>query len=432
MNPLEQQFNNGLPVAPDIERMVLGSMLCYPVEQAPVAIDLLTAGDFTVSDHQKAFRRLSAMVTGGEKIDIPTFGSALMHLDGFPRESLIDFISSTTRGLPKIIHLDAYCRILRDRSSLRAAILALHSGILALTAPGATRETISEIQAAVANLDVESDTRNSGFEMLGDIIDNADGGGPAKFLSTPPEEAGIPWPLPSLTNATGGFRPGNTTVIGAETGGGKTTLATMCALHAAKSGYGVAILSPEMTKWEVAKKIVAQHGRLCLSDWLQGNQSSGERRATASAANDARRLGIAIDERPDVTPAMLEAGLMRLMRKHKVDLVIVDYIQLMESGLREDGSSRERYVAFVSRSMKKMCKRLGLAGIILTQLNDDGKVRESRQIKMDASNVVILRDKGMGNFEAALEKARFSARRRIPLFFDGATGLFSEVDNRDR
>jgi replicative DNA helicase len=126
---------------------------------------------------------------------------------------------------------------------------------------------------------------------------------------------------------------------------------------------------------------------------------------------------------------MLEAGIVRLKRKHRVDLVIVDYIQLMESGQREDGNSRERHIAHISRSMKKMCKRLNIAGIILTQLNDDGKVRESRQIKMDASNVVILSDKGGGNFEANLEKARFSAKRRIPLFFDGATGLFFETEN---
>jgi replicative DNA helicase len=429
MNPLEQQFHNGLPAAVDTERLVLGSMLLYPLEQAPIAIDLLTDADFSISDHQKAFRRLSTMATEGQKIDMVTLGNALMHQDGFPQDMLVEFIRGTTRGLPKIINLDAYCEILRDRSALRTAILTLNAGILALTARGANRHTISEIQGAVANLGADADDRASGFEMIGDIIENVNGGGMLKFLETPLEEMGIPWPLSSLTNATGGFRPGNTTVIGAETGGGKTTMATMCALHAADLGYGVAILSAEMTKWEVSKKIIAQHGHLCLADWLQQRQDRNGRRATESAAKSLIRAVIAIDERPDVTPSMLEAGILRLRRKLRIDLVIVDYIQLMESGQKEDGNSRERHIAYISRSMKKMCKRLNIAGIILTQLNDDGKVRESRQIKMDASNVVILSDKGGGNFEANLEKARFSAKRRIPLFFDGATGNFFETEN---
>ena len=428
MNPLEAQFNNGLPVAVDTERMVLGSMLLYPTEQAPIAIDLLTVEDFTISDHQKAFRRLSAMVAEGQKIDFVTFGEALMHLDGFPKETLVEFLRGTTRGLPKIINLDAYCDILRSRTQLRNAILALNAGIVALTAHGADRQTVLDVQSAVAAVG-DNDERASGFEMIGDIIQNQAGGGMLAFLQTPQEEMGIPWPLPTLTNATGGFKPGNTTVIGAETGGGKTTMATMCALHAASLGYGVAILSAEMTKAEVAKKIVAQYGQVCLADWLQQRQERRERDRTKAAAAALIPFQIAIDERPDVTPAMLEAGIVRLKRKHRVDLVIVDYIQLMESGQREDGNSRERHIAHISRSMKKMCKRLNIAGIILTQLNDDGKVRESRQIKMDASNVVILSDKGNGMFEANLEKARFSAKRRIPLFFDGATGLFFETEN---
>jgi replicative DNA helicase len=428
MNPLESQFNNGLPVAVDTERMVLGSMLLYPTEQAPIAIDLLTVEDFTTSDHQKAFRRLSAMVAEGQKIDFVTFGEALMHLDGFPKDMLVEFLRGTTRGLPKIISLDAYCDILRSRTQLRSAILALNAGIVALTAQGADRQTVLDVQSAVAAVG-DTDERASGFEMIGDIIQNQGGGGLLAFLQTPQDEMGIPWPLPTLTSATGGFKPGNTTVIGAETGGGKTTMATMCALHAASLGYGVAILSAEMTKAEVAKKIVAQYGQVCLADWLQQTQERRERDKTKAAATALIPFTIAIDERPDVTPAMLEAGIVRLKRKHRVDLVIVDYIQLMESGQREDGNSRERHIAHISRSMKKMCKRLNIAGIILTQLNDDGKVRESRQIKMDASNVVILSDKGGGNFEANLEKARFSAKRRIPLFFDGATGLFFETEN---
>ena len=430
MKLIEDSLRKGLPADLETESKVLGSMILYPADAIPVAIDLLQPEDFTSSDNQKVFKRLASMVSEGKPIDSITVGSALMQQDGLPSQVVLSVLTEYTAGLPKILNLDTYCHILRERSRLRMAILTLAAGVGRLSATGATLQTIQEVQASVSGLDADTGNRNSGFELLSEIVENRDGGGPGAYLSSPAEEEGIPWPLPSLTLATGGFRRGNTTLIGAETGGGKTTMATMCALHAAQLGYGVAILSAEMTKQEVSKKIFSQAGRLCLSDWLQGSQPKADRIATQKVVSQMKNLVIAIDDCSDVTPAMLESRLARLMRKHNISLLIVDYIQLMESGIREDGSSRERHVASISRSIKKICKRLGIAGIVLTQLNDDGKVRESRQIKMDASNVVILSDKGSGNFEASLEKARFSARSRIPLHFDGATGNFFEVDNR--
>ena len=194
----DHDFHTGLPVAVDTERMVLGSMLLYPTEQAPIAIDLLTVEDFTTSDHQKAFRRLSAMVAEGQKIDFVTFGEALMHLDGFPKDMLVEFLRGTTRGLPKILNLDAYCEILRSRYSLRSAILALNAGLVALTAQGADRQTILEIQSVVAALG-DNDEKASGFELIGDIIQNEENGGLPGFLQTAQEAMGIPWPLPRCT-----------------------------------------------------------------------------------------------------------------------------------------------------------------------------------------------------------------------------------------
>lgn len=430
MNLIDVALRNGLPAAVETEKLVLGSMILHPQEAAATAIDLLTDADFSVADHRKVFARISDMLINGAAIDTVTLYNALTQRDGFEPKTTLGFLVGLSDGLPKIYNLDAYCGVLREKQRIRMAILALAAGLGELSAPEATLTTIQSVQASISALEAENGERNSGFELLSEIVENRDGGGPGAYLASRAEEEGIPWPLPALTQATGGFRRGNTTLIGAETGGGKTTMATACALHAASLGHGVAILSAEMTKLEVSKKIFSQGGRLCLSDWLQGAQSKPERIATQKTVAQLKGLPIAIDDRPDVTPAMLEAGLVRLKRRMKVDLLIVDYIQLMESGLRDDGSSRERHVAFISRSIKKICKRLNMAGIVLTQLNDDGRVRESRQIKMDASNVVILSDKGQGNFEASLEKARFSARRKIPLHFDGATGTFFEVDNR--
>jgi replicative DNA helicase len=262
------------------------------------------------------------------------------------------------------------------------------------------------------------------------MIENREAGGFDRFMTPEAAEAGIPWPLPALTRIAGGFRPGNVTVIGAGTGKGKTTIATQAALHAAGAGYCVAILTPEMTALELTKKITAQNGRACLSDWLRGDATRDDLALLARSAHAVHRLRIAIDDRSDVTPGMLDVALTRLQKQCKVDLLIVDYIQLLDSGLRDEGANREQHVATISRHLKKLTKKHSLAAIVLTQLNDDGKVRESRGIGMDASNVLILNDKGGGNYEAILQKGRFEARRTIPLWFDGRSGLFLEVENQ--
>lgn len=424
-------LERGLPVDLPVERLVLGAMILYPAECGIVALDQLSAEDFSVSAHQTIFRRVAGLISDGAEVGLVTLGSVLQKFGELGDIGGVSGLVEITSGIPKIYNLDNYCAILREKARLRMAILTLGQGMARLLDHGATLETLREIQSLVGALRAENGNRESGFRMLSEIIANEELGGVTRFLQPAPEDLGIAWPLQSLTDATGGFSPGNVTVIGAKTGGGKTTMACFCAVSMAQKGRGVAILSLEMTKSEVAKKLISQAGGFSLTNWLQGSQDRAERTATGRAASEAIKLPIAIDDRSEVTPAMLDAALSRLMRRIPVDVIIVDYLQLMDSGMRGGKDSREQHVAEISTAIKRIAKKHKIAAIVLTQLNDDGKVRESRRIEQDASNVLILEEKGFGAVEAVIRKGRFVANRRIPLHFDGATGRYFEAVRKD-
>lgn len=435
---LDAAMAKGLPADLATERLVLGAMILYPSDSCPVAMDLLTEDDFTLSLHQKIFRSVAEMFAEGKPIGTLTVGKALLKSEG-EQSGALTLVLGLTDGVPQILNLDSYCEILREQARIRSAAICFTAGAVALMSGSGTLDTIRDFQARVVALDAEVAKRESGFKPISDVIENRDAGGFDRFIKPTAAEMGIEWPLKSLTAMTGGFQFGNVTVVGAGTGKGKTTIATQCALFAAMTGHFVAILTPEMTEIEITKKIVAQYGRVCLSDWLRGEASSSDYKALHKASTEVWKLPIAIDDRSDVTPAMLDASLTRLRRTLATTkpelaempmLLIVDYIQLIDSGLRDDKQSREQHVSYISRQIKKLSKKHNLASLVLTQLTDEGKVRESRSIGMDASNVVILNDKGQGNYEAVLQKGRFSAVRRVPLFFDGATGLYFEAENK--
>ena len=207
-----------------------------------------------------------------------------------------------------------------------------------------------------------------------------------------------------------------------------TTLATQTALWAVERNFCTALLTLEMTGSEQAKKIIAQHGGVCLSDWLRGQSSPADRKKIVKATSTLLKTPLFFDDRDDVTPAMLRTAIERM--KIPPALIVVDYAQLMDSGIRDRSASREQHVAHISRTIKKLAKRFGCAFIVLSQLNEEGKTRESRALEHDATFHLKLDRKPQGVYHLSAPKARFAAfGRHIVMRLDGETGLFTEVES---
>jgi replicative DNA helicase len=407
-----------------IEKLVLGAVLLNAPANWPTVANLLQPADFSVAAHQMIFARSAEIVADSGKLDRVTLIKALMERGELESVGGMTYLVTLEDGLPQLYNLDEYCTQLRASSLLRIAILELQAGVEQLCGAGAGLDTLESVQASISALESSAKSRVSGFRPVRDVVDSPEDGGTQAFFQPSVQEIGIPWPWPKVTDAAGGFLAGEIVVISAASGVGKTTAATQCVLHAAELGHLCAILTLEMGARQVVRKIIAQRGGVCLSDWMQGRSGREDRNRIQYATGEVVQMPIYIDDDRMVTPASLDARIAALPEPPRV--VMVDYLQLMQSGIVDKWANREQHVAHISRQLKLLAGKYKCTVLALSQVNADGNVRESSAIANDATQVIRLDRKEFGRVDVLFMKARFSARTKLSLQFDGRTGLFSE------
>jgi replicative DNA helicase len=220
------------------------------------------------------------------------------------------------------------------------------------------------------------------LEAVADIEDAIDH--PEKQTSN------IRFGLKELDQLLGGVRPGELVTIGAQTSGGKSALATQLTINAGKNQKASVVFSLEMTVKSLGFRMLANQGRLPL-DTIRNPQrlTQTQLRLLNEVATAISNLPIYFHDQPCTIDVLL-TKCRHLKVKHSIDIVVVDYLQLIEgSSVSRRPESREREVAHMSRALKNMAQQLSVTVIALSQLNDIGLLRESRAIGHD-SNVVLL------------------------------------------
>ncbi|MBR1830226.1 MAG: DnaB-like helicase C-terminal domain-containing protein, partial [Atopobiaceae bacterium] len=249
-----------------------------------------------------------------------------------------------------------------------------------------------------------------------------------------------------------GLRPGQMIVIGARPGVGKTSFALNLAINAAAQGASVAFFSLEMSKTEIAQRLLSAQARIPLSAIRGAHIQDNQWPALLEATNDLSRLDIMIDDTPGTTVTEVRAKARRMLRGKEKGVVILDYLQLVSPPSNQRRSdSRATEVSEMSRGIKIMAKDLGVPVISLSQLSRQvesrtGKrpqlsdLRESGSIEQDA-DIVILLDRSMTPEEAErqdrpdenvtdfiIAKNRSGPLDIVPLMFLPGSTKFVEVD----
>lgn len=413
-----------LPADVWIEKLVLGSVLLDCARNWPTVSQLLQASDFSIHIHQVIFARIAEVMLELGTVDSVLLGKALLAFSEFEKIGGLSYLTSLADGLPQLYNLDAYCEQVRTTAALRNAILTLYAGAGRLSAEGASLDTLGAVKAEINALEGIGRANKPRFKHIADVIDDPAAGGIQSFFQPSAVEIGLPWPWPTVTDAIGGMLPGSVVVLSAATGIGKTTAGTQCVLAASQAGYVTAMLSLEMGDREVSRKLIAQLSGTCLSDWVQGRSTSDDRRRIQASTKVAVKWPIYMDDDPMVTPAALDSRLAAMAETPR--LLVVDYLQLMQSGLVDRDANRERHVAHISRQLKLLALKYNLTVMALSQVNAQGETRESSAIQQDATQVVRLDRKEFGEIHFVVLKSRLTARARISLQFDGRTGLFTE------
>lgn len=431
----------GLPAALDAEKLILGSLLggTLAVEHL---LDALGSDDFSLEKHRRIFTAVMELHEAGSAVNRVTVYHRLADKgEAESCDGLGYLIFLEDECVP--LNLDSYIRLVKDKATLRRAIFAgrrlIDECLLAQEAPG---ELLMRAERAIQDLSRGSETGGT-LQTPEQVIQAA--GGLQEFLEANQHyTATLPWPRAQAIIA--GFRPSELIIIAARTGRGKTALATQITLAAAESGNGVAVYSLEMSAREILQRMACTRAGVDSHRLRQRRLTHEERRNLMRALTDIHELPIWIDDRTGCTTAAIRAGLRRIKAKHNIGLLVVDYLQLMESPGREN---RVQEVSQISRGLKRMAGELDIPVIALAQLNRGPEtekrrpvladLRESGSIEQDANVVIFLHwlesdmdSSGPVPVEFIVAKQRSGPSGKVELNFNATYTRFEDPSNNGR
>lgn len=411
----------------DAEQSVIGSLLlCGSPSSAAFRFFAeiletgIVAGEYYRPAHATIHRAVCDLHAAGEPVDAITVADVLTRRGELTRIGGAPYLHTCVQAVPTAANGPHYAEIVRAKAYRRAVIESAQRIVeFAYSEAGAEDEVrdlverqLTEIVAGTPGLhEAPPGVGDLYLDFVADLEDIQDG-----------KAIGLTYGFADLDTITSGMRPGNVTVVGAASGVGKSTFALNAAVAAAKTGAPVMFSSLEMSATELMQKIAAAEGKIALHHLThQGG-------LTSEGWETVRRLGPELFQslplrvyRPDgASLGDIASAARACARDGGLALLVVDYLQLVEVE-QSRSITREQAVAAVSRGLKNLSVQLDCHVIALSQLNDDGMMRESRAIKNDASIVIKVERPDMdepespraGEVDLVIEKNRFGPTARV-------------------
>ncbi len=368
------------PHSVEAEQSVLGALLIDGSAWDQVA-DIVTAGDFYRADHRLIYEALAELIATGRPGDVVTVSEQLERRGRLEDAGGLAYLGTLARDTPTAANVRAYANIVRERALLRALIeagRAIASSVFSDEGLPA-RDLVDRAEARVFEIAEQGTRLGTGAvrisALLPTLIDKID-----EWHTNPNKLRGLATGFTDFDNKTGGLRPGDLVVIAGRPSMGKTTLAVNMAEYAAINPdikASVAIFSMEMPSEQLVTRMLSSIGHVPMNNIRTGRISDDDWVRITAATSQLSDAKIFIDESAGLTPTELRARARRLKREHGLDLVIVDYLQLMQvPGTKEN---RATEIAEVSRSLKALAKELALPVIALSQLNRSVEQRQEKK-----------------------------------------------------
>lgn len=355
-----------LPPPCDIlaEACLLGAML-VKTSVIPSVSELVTDADFFRPAHQILFRAMVKLSATVDNLDVVLLKSELEKRKQLDAVGGVDYIVEAT-NVPDAWNWKHYAQIVKDKAVKRALLSASVDLARRCREDG---ESADELVAAAETHVYHLSRRDS--ETVADVREVTAG----VIESATNPKAGLRLGIPNLDAATGGLRPGNYFVIAARPKVGKTFLALNIAARLAERGEAVLFVSCEMSKAELAQRLLCSKAGVSLSAVRNGRLAVGDAPQLESAKAAIDKYRLRIDERSFSIPKI--AASVRRMKAEvgQPALVIVDYFQLLT------GEGKGRYDMFsnISRDIKLMLKDLGIPGVVLSQFRRPQQGQEARK-----------------------------------------------------
>ena len=423
------------PHSIEAEQSVLGGLMLNNKAFFDLA-DKLAASDFYRADHQLIYTGIAALIGDGKACDFVTLSERLRHEGRLDEAGGPEYLASLATDTYSIANLQSYADIVRERSVLRSLIAAGAAiGEMGFRPEGRTPQVlIDEAEQKVFAIRERSARGATQYEQVGNVMRRVEAR-IEQLKNNPNALAGLPTGFIGLDKSTNGLHPGDLVIVAARPGMGKTSFAMNIAEHVAiEKKQGVAVFSMEMSADQLTERIIASFGNIALGKLRSGKLDDADFDRLTSAHSFLKDAPLYIDETPALTPLDLRARARRLAAQHGIQLIVVDYIQLMQGSGRHENRTNE--ISEISRSLKGLAKELKVPVIALSQLNrglesrDDKRprlsdLRESGGIEQDADLVLFIYRDEMYNPDAS--EAKGKAEIIIGKQRSGPTGKFEVV-----
>jgi replicative DNA helicase len=356
------------PHSVEAEQSVLGGLMLDSAAWDQVA-DRVVAEDFYRNDHRLIFEAVAGLIERNQPCDAVTLSGHLESQGVLDEVGGLAYLGSLARDTPTAANIRAYADIVRERSVLRQLITAGNGIVTSALEPEGreAREIVDEAERAVFEIAERGSRGKVGFRtvksILPDVVNKID-----EMYHSDGKLTGISTGFTKLDEMTSGLNAGDLIIVAGRPSMGKTTLAVNIAENAALgSGKSAAIFSMEMSAESLTLRMISSLGRINQGHLRSGRLSEDDWPRIDSAMTQLGTAKIYVDETPALTPTELRARARRLKRERGLDLIVVDYLQLMQvAGTKEN---RATEISEISRSLKALAKELKVPVIALSQLN---------------------------------------------------------------
>jgi len=421
------------------EMSVLGGMLLSKDAIADV-FGTLHSSDFYKPAHELVYNAILELFGRGNPVDVLTVSDELTKRGELDRVGGSFYLTELLGSVPTAANAGYYARIVHERAQLRKLIDA-GTRIVQLGYAEGGGEAAELVNLAQAEMYAVTDRKGGeDYVAVGAVLEetleqleNANG------ASLP----GLPTGFRDLDKLTNGLQAGQMVVIAARPGLGKSTLALDFARSAAvKNGKPAVFFSLEMNRTEIIQRLLSAESGVFLDKMRNGNLQQVDWDNICGVEERIKSAPLYLDDSPNLTMMEIRAKARRIKQQYGLELIVVDYLQLMTSG-KSRIESRQQEVSDLSRSLKLLAKELGIPVVALSQLNRGPEqrsdkrpalsdLRESGSIEQDADVVILLHrdpndeDRG-GEADMIVAKHRNGPTATIQVLFQGHKARFDDL-----
>jgi len=392
-------YGRVMPQAIPLEEAVLGAIM-VDKDGLTSVIDILRKESFYKEENKNIYEVMLELFEKSQPIDLLTVHEALKKAGTLEATGGVNYLMDLTHRVASAANIEYHARIVAQKYIQRELIRVSTETVKESFED--TTDVFELLDKAERNLyEITEQNLSTGFESLKALAVKARN--EIETVSAKTDGlTGVPTGFEELDKMTSGWQKSDLVIVAARPGMGKTAYTLSLAHNAAKFGKGVAVFSLEMANLQLVNRLIAMEAEVDSRSLRNGDLSEEEWDRLHGAVERLSELPIYIDDTPGINIFELRAKCRRLKQNHNIEMIIIDYLQLMTGAPNGGGGNREQEISTISRALKGLAKELNVPVMALSQLSRAvetrggnkrpqlSDLRESGAIEQDADMVTFI------------------------------------------